>query len=606
MTAFNRRSSALETLLTDLARPRPCSWCLRIPPGCDAGFLNELEARLKKLGVFTVARVTGDALQDDEAFLRRTSAAWQKPTQDRDGAAANERFETTVHSVTDSGIRPLLLFDRFHKGAESLSSEMLASLRELESQRALVTLLVSHVEHASLRRRLSEHGVAYVTSNYGDRHAALPIGPLEHCDCERLLDEFGLDKATAPGVMNMTGGLPELLDKAVRYLASGKPERETVLELARDPILERLMEWISPTKEGRELERRRLVRVFLGIQEHDDVRILSEHEWGDLLTCNGALRPQLLGMAALRTPVDGLIGSSDREAIRLYHASAYDAAAEVLKFTRPDDQASLHAAKVMSRVSMSLDTLDRSANWSDIAVQARVGGEACDGNAALSETGAGFRRWVRNAERLSPLRNVDDLDKQLETIVTAPSAADAAYGAVLFLALRLHAARRQPSPVASVLMAQAVPESALKSWAAIRVKLRLHEVIDFDGEPFRSRRDYWWGGEFDVPRRPCRPRGLVDLCVAVACLQERQLTRTEWFFDSPEKLRRETDSIKKLMNPTRHSVFVCDARLRDGILNVSEAWLARLAVVAGHADVSAVYRQLDPIPLPGQTGGRWR
>jgi hypothetical protein len=350
-----------------------------------------------------------------------------------------------------------------------------------------------------------------------------------------------------------------------------------------------------------------LAALFLGVDSDEDVQRLHEHEWSPLLVRDGRPVAQVVGLSALRYVLSHDVSSWKIRATLLYEGRAFGAAQALLEsnanaFASP---VVARAVRIMGQVSESLETLDIESDWSIVAREASAGLAECGGQSSKKDVEDGFRRWLEVADSLSCLSGRTGLDGQLDTLLFGAPSAQAARRVAIFLGIRMHAARSHRSPTLTLLLASAVPESVLRAWAWLRIGINTFQPIDFRREPFCSGADRWFGRRFRPPGAGERA-SLVDISVAVCCQQEKNLPRSEWFFDQAELRERECRLVSGLRNPTSHTVVMGNAAIRDEILSVSERWLGRLALVAGFDGVGALYKLLEPIPISTSPPGRWR
>lgn len=230
-----------------------------------------------------VASFRSGDIQDALSFAIAVTRKWNVPL---DGL--EEHYDSTamlnhaVNKVCDDNRRPVIIIGGFHQAIEKLTWDVGATLRNLEHDFGLRTVVELPIKLSSLISRWEafKPRVPFLASDFGQGHSTKTLCVYELSEVEDVLETFGVARSRAQKIYELTGGIPVLVHWFARE-STTQTEIEVTKKASiesRD-LLKRLFKWLDVPEQTR--WRDLLSRFPLG---DGNGLAFSSHEWSTFLT----------------------------------------------------------------------------------------------------------------------------------------------------------------------------------------------------------------------------------------------------------------------------------------------------------------------------------
>lgn len=613
-------ADAVSTVLGGLQRPVPTCYLVEVPPGCDEpDFGDLLKHRLDVHSPLDLiwALVSVDACASERALVEALIAEWCFRCVDLrrqwvvDVAYARELQPPQLLKAFFSSAslvgRPLVqVARRFDKLMRSMSSELLAAMRDLEHEGRLASVNVSPLKYDELYRRRARE-VRGFNSDYGQVHVRLTVGLLDRDEalvrwkCElgtpAEADLDALSEAHFETALSFSGGLRTAFVRAIRAIPDHRhldPDlrhyRGVLLEQLPDAF-ERLLRYDDLDDGCRLLEA--VAAIHLGTATASEHCFVEGHRWAALLlreeeglerlTCD-ALGRQALAMLRARRHDDATSPQV------LYERHEYRACAEALRRHAGPNRLLQVAAEICAEVFGDAPRgtyFDRRVRWRRVERLAAKAVEASsDDGAAAGE----FRCWERVASALSCQAPDGPAGVVAALEGLRGRGASAIEEAAIRLGVHVIAVRRDVNAVTSAYAAVPLVEDTLRHFAALVLDLPLtgEAFAQIDGTEVAK----WWVGRGEF-RRPGDTEALsgAPLALLVAIVSG---ARNKPVFARPEELSRLT-SLLDTRNVFGHYVVSPPGGRGRALASAAEELLDRMCRDGGS---QLTVRELERWLLP--------
>lgn len=246
-----------------------------------------------------IAKLDTANFKSESDFVAATLSGWGIAPSSSNGAYGPiERLELGVRSLTQRGIRPVLLIQRFHEALDKLGEDIGTSLRNLEHDQALITVVELPITLQTLRERwdLQQGKSPFLASDWGQGHRSKLLKGFNQDEIRRLLNGVLNDGEVSETIFQLTSGLPILVE---RILGEYPMNKRAIVQRARNDasaLCGRLIKWIDRPNEN--TYKRALANALHGFPA--DVSI-GDHDWRDVLSGDeGGVRPTILAWASVK------------------------------------------------------------------------------------------------------------------------------------------------------------------------------------------------------------------------------------------------------------------------------------------------------------------
>jgi len=232
---------------------------------------------------------------DPISFATAVAKKWKISLADESFDDGGEILNYAIGKVCDTNRKPIIIINGFHQAIEKLSWDIGASLRNLEHEFGLRTVVALPIRLSSLNDRWDSFkpGIPFLASNFGQGHSTTILGCYEFSEISKVLTSFNVSEDRAEEIFKLTGGVPTLVHWCVRE--SAHLEESELEKKATDESYElskRLLKWLdAPNK-----------KIWLNLLDQypeKDIKGLSfsRHEWSSFLidNRNKKIRSSIIG-----------------------------------------------------------------------------------------------------------------------------------------------------------------------------------------------------------------------------------------------------------------------------------------------------------------------
>ena len=196
---------------------------------------------------------------------------------------------------------PVVLVDRFHDAIKWIDGDFGITLRDLENDHFLKTVVAIPVSLEELQRRANADpkGSLFLQSDWGQGHREKMLKGYSESEVAVLLKENAYGEEFAKLMYRATAGLPDLVDRLHDEIGTMNPNSfEHFLRAESSSRCSRLLDWLDCS--GEDLYQRLAAESL----SRNDVRIrgtsLADHSWADmLLKKDGSFNCLMLGWASI-------------------------------------------------------------------------------------------------------------------------------------------------------------------------------------------------------------------------------------------------------------------------------------------------------------------
>jgi hypothetical protein len=617
---------------------------LMVPPGFEAATVaRQLRGALTSHCCQPlVAFFEADAVPNPSAFVQELFDQWRKvaelgvvsygsnlklrpPTRDN---ASHENLKQLLDSLTGIDRPVVIVFDRFHKILGSLDEWVLAQLRTAEEDQLLCTITITPLHYQHLKQRWRKDHPLTV-SDFGRKHARLAAQVGSATTLGARWRELGVPEHLATFALAVTGGYPEplnaLLDEWRRR--HGTANLEPAIKMAYRDIaeqaVERLIDWLDVQPEN-SLNREAVLNLYQGVDVDRAIDQLNGHPYEELLLCNGELRAECVGGAAVR-----MAGQSLKDvramALRQYARRQYAVAEQLLKPTgdkprRLADCILRSHARIMAVLYDEEGTENRlDSEWRRLVDAIAIARTQLAAYRALIREDYYFliEERYRMLEELAQavIRTIGPKGGQKARIVDVlaglydhRASTEDHLNAFRLIVRHVEVARALPGSTHACLVAIALPEQLFRIWAFIRLGVNYYKVPPADEATWQQAEHAWRTLEKCAMKRP-EPGTEFGSLAALAyyamarhsVLYPSQLA--DALEDSFESLQKNLARYGEVRRALAHSMTIVRKPDRDRYFQVIDQWLDRAVASCcpshSRRELQAI---CDPLPLLDDQG----
>lgn len=517
--AYMTAKQVVERVTTALRQKRPPCFLLEIPPGCED--MPDVIGRVQNIFFKTpeladlCAQITADIVRNDDELVEllirewlgkdaTMGSLWYEQKDTVSDLPAPQRLKAFFNiCMIEKGRSRIALVRRFDRIFYRMSSELLAVMRDLEHGILLITINASPLPYGDLYRRRARKEPGF-TSDYGQAHVRLTVGPLPHDVAEqRWKDEYNLplgerlDRAYFEVAFDLSGGLPTVFEKAAAYARNlgvyDQDIRKYKTELAEHlpEAFERLLRYDE--EEGLRLAEA-VARMHLGTASLLDKQILSDYHWHFLLIENEGgefrLRSEALGRKALQILRSSGTRGSGVQPTLLYEHGQYLACRAMIEQSGPPPNRLLFCAVQMLAEAFGDAPgclyFSPKVRWGQIKNSAIEAASMCHDELSRAE----FDHWRRIAESHETQFQVngDDIKKKMN--IQEKMDLQELENAAIRLGIRVLAVAHDRNSVTAAYTAIPLIEDVLRHYVCLVLKLSTTGLEFVDIESWKI--DTWW------------------------------------------------------------------------------------------------------------------
>lgn len=590
------------------------SYAVVIPPcfGEDAlgdAFVEQLAKSERRP---LVASITIDHIRTPIAYVQELHRQWSLSAVL--GPAPRRGENSTVALMNLLGAVPadrpaVQVVRRFEKFLDALDTQVLGTMRSLESSKKLRSIVCSPYTYDDLKRRWVDGGKKLLASNYGDSHCSEVVRPLEKADALRECVRHGVQKHVAEFIVEQTGGYPEPCFDLVgtwtrQYASKDRPLTNDVKRELAEVARRRLGRFVEHLDmPGQSEHRDAVVALHYGMGTEHALATLDRHPWKEAILDGTELRAEVLGPTAAAR-LRGTQAASFDTARKLYARGQYRQARDVIeagKGRTPSEQLLLLHAESMTLLIDPDDGLPGlDTDWKRLRKLLAEASELVANPEARIPAESIHRIRERYDELASPAQAIVDVTRTGDRRIVDALARTAPREAFWLMLLQQKRAGTHVRHSSATQAAFALPEQVFRIWAQWVLSLDYYRQPVDGGDTWAEVRRRWRHG--DILPTPGEQFPSFDAFAWFALVAaEREGIPAIGRPESTWKGLEHALSLLQIRRDHAHAIARCTKDDRCKLFDLIDRWMAALLPSCkAHPEAWSLHEfedMLRPLPL---------
>ena len=431
-------------------------------------------------------------------FAKRVAVLWNVKLVDTGCDDAITILEFAVKSVKDRNHIPVIVVERFHEALDKLGEDIGTSLRNLEHEHDLKTVVELPVSLQVLRDRWEtrdEGKAPFLASDWGQGHSHKLLKGYSAQEILELGGSYEIGAESCGEISRVTGGLIDVVDRLMAEVG-GKTGVGLMrfMQSRSAELCARLVSWIDP-QNAAHLYKKALVNMLAPEFNMKSIAQVSLHDWADiLLDKKGFLNCKILAWASItelsKIPEDSVHSTLET----MFNERRFIDARQILRVLESTDKRNTRYWSVISLIN------DFCIDSNDVFTKSQSWGDAREGLLAIGQIARSHNIGVCQAERLmswSPLVDLlhrffldsDSTSRRIEVFVCENYSLADSYPFVQLLRLRLELSKGL-EVFQSLQSIVPLPESLLQIYVYYKYDIRFWDFAGLENAEKDAIRDY--------------------------------------------------------------------------------------------------------------------
>ncbi|HIC9078731.1 TPA: hypothetical protein ACW7Y6_003276 [Klebsiella aerogenes] len=249
----------------------------------DMNFIKELLGEdARKINITILDTIN---FKTEFTFAQAVCKGWNIDTERLKTNDPIEMLHCAVEFVTERGEYPVLIIKRFHEALSKLGEDIGTTLRNLEHDFALKTVVELPVSINTLRVKWEQENrelTPFLVSDWGQGHIHKLLKGYDINEIDNLFKSNKLNKEIIIPFFKMTGGLPTIVESLIQDLETinSRSFEPFCISKAND-LCRKLHEWFESNNSY--YYRKAIIDFADGQEEEKNLNILKSHDWYDIL-----------------------------------------------------------------------------------------------------------------------------------------------------------------------------------------------------------------------------------------------------------------------------------------------------------------------------------
>lgn len=383
-------------------------------------------------------------------------------------------LELACAEVVQHGRSPILIIHRFHEALDKLGEDIGSTLRDLEHQYSLKTVVTMPVSLTVLRERwetMDPNKAPFLASDWGQGHRNKVLKGYNYSEVALIGESKNIDAVTSQVLFKATGGVVDLVDILIDEIQGKKGKGLTLYLQQRSPeVCKRMLGWLDPINTSHTYKKA-LISLLNSSFYPAALGFVMDHDWSPiLLNKDKALGFDMLAWAAASAISKSTeVGWSDT-LNKLYQCEDFDAALamiEVLYGADKENKAYWSALRDVTIFCKSTsDVFTSSGQWVVARRKLSKLTNSLSLSASVSQALAPLASWKPLSDLLSEFLSSKKVEQDLriENFICAKESRDVVLPFLQLISLRLEAAHNHDT-FQSFQSVMTAPESLLQIYA---------------------------------------------------------------------------------------------------------------------------------------------
>lgn len=417
-------------------------------------------------------------------------------------------LEEATKMVIDRGQSPILLVQRFHDALSKLSEDIGVTLRNLNDDFNLKTVVELPIPLEDLRQRWanSKGKAPFLVSDFGQGHLVKLLLGFSLPEIKVMILENKGNENLTECFYSETGGIPDLVIPLLDCVVGGK-EEDLInrLRLFSVEYCRRMLGWLD--QEDSFIYKKVIRDKFICRDQGDSPFKLDQHPWGPLLlSSEGFLKSNMVGMACFESMKEHGKESDMSFLLDVFQKENYEAASRFCKFSsKPNYEIGGISAEIW-RLIAEFEKSSIEENWADVKsigekIHIKVASETHIGLVCLRED---IEKWIVFSEflcrYLAAKSKVKDLLRLEEFLQKNNSSSGD--GITVYLQLKKLRLKRAGvlSPLPALKSIVETPETIVQVYLFFILKCNFHKFEGFSEIEESEFRQLLKGQPYNIPR----------------------------------------------------------------------------------------------------------
>lgn len=321
----------------------------------------------------SIAKLGTADFSSEIGFAKRVAVLWNVKIVDSSSDDATTILEFAVKSVKRRNHIPVIVIERFHEALDKLGEDIGTSLRNLEHEHDLKTVVELPVSLHVLRERWEkrdEGKAPFLASDWGQGHNHKLLKGYSGQEILELGASYQVGAESCNEIQCVTGGLIDLVDRLLPEV--GNKTGVGLVKFIQSRSVElcsRLVSWIDPQNSAH-LYKKALVKMLAPEFKMTSVAQVRLHDWADiLLDKKGSLNCKILAWASI-AELSKIPGESVRSTLEvMFRERKFIDAREILRVLEGSDRQNVQSWSLISAINdfciESNDVFTKSQSWGD-------------------------------------------------------------------------------------------------------------------------------------------------------------------------------------------------------------------------------------------------
>lgn len=266
-----------------------------------------------------IAILDNQDFKNEITFAKKVCQCWGIGESCANTNDATETLNYASSEISNRGKIPVLVIKRFHDALVKLGEDFGSTLRNLEHDYALKTVVELPVGISTLRTRWEQDNrqmTPFLVSDWGQGHTHKLLKGYDKNEIEEILRDKNLHNDMPALFLSMTAGLHGIVDNLLQDLDGKNPRNlnQFCISRAKD-LCGGICDWFEGSNS--EYYKKAFIDFIDDKEKNKNLSIIRSHDWSDLLVDKrGDLKFNLLSFQIRAVINNKLNASDDLEKIR--------------------------------------------------------------------------------------------------------------------------------------------------------------------------------------------------------------------------------------------------------------------------------------------------
>ncbi|MDQ1226982.1 hypothetical protein QE443_003143 [Pantoea ananatis] len=223
--------------------------------------------------------------KSEQSFAKKVCTCWNVDESLVNLNDPTEILNIATQFVRDKGKHPILIIKRFHEALEKLGEDIGTTLRNLEHDYYLKTVVELPVNISTLRIRREQENrtiTPFLVSDWGQGHTHKLLKGYDQDEIKKIVLDNKLNSDLPVPLFNMTGGLHGLVESLIQEIENVNTRNfEHICNAKSIDLCRNIEAWFEGTNSS--YYKKALIDYIEGDESIKNLNILKSHDWCNIL-----------------------------------------------------------------------------------------------------------------------------------------------------------------------------------------------------------------------------------------------------------------------------------------------------------------------------------